>query len=208
MAYVPPVWLSPTYDSTKAWCNHILRMDFRSANFYKLDPPAPTPHEIDHFIEVQHVVDLLFTERGTLTVANFPDVKLAYWINLSTFVNQSENMYQISSANNQIKKGIKLVDYLPANRNILIERYMDQKTVLYHQGSTQIGKTVGQQIKELAVKMAWYNKSHSFLTRQVGQQICELFGWREGILSQEQHLRIGDYEPQEWVMGEFKRRGI
>ncbi|KAI0110488.1 hypothetical protein GGR51DRAFT_558133 [Nemania sp. FL0031] len=193
-----PTW--PSNDSTRAWCGHILRMDASPSNFYEFNPPATGPYEIDHFFELQHIVDLLFTPEGTLTIHNFQEVKLGYWMDLSTFVNQRENMYQVSKTENQQKKSIKWAKYAPGQQqDALIRTYLVRVTGGHHRDPTKIGRTVEQQVHELAVAMAWRTEPWSFLTRQVGQQICAHMGWRDGVLTPQQHKQIGDYDRQEWI---------
>ncbi|KAK6948358.1 hypothetical protein Daesc_010124 [Daldinia eschscholtzii] len=196
---------SPLRDSTAAWCGHILRMDASPSNFYEFNPRATGPHEIDHFFELQHIVYLLFTPEGTLTVDNFHDVKLGYWIDLATAVNQRENMYKVSRTDNQLKKRITWAEYAPGQQNALIRTYLARVTGGYHHDHTKIGRTVEQQVRELAVAMARRKGPWSFLTRQVGQQICAHMGWRDGALSPKEHREIGDYNRQEWMRGDGKR---
>jgi hypothetical protein len=185
-------------DNTRAWCNKILRMDASRSNYNEVESSSNDRYENDHFFELQHVVHLLFTTEGTLTIGNIQEVRLGYWIDLATSVNRRENMYRIPGSLNQKKKKISWAGYAGDRRDPAIQEYLGKVT--------SGGRTVEQQVRELAVDMARRPSPWSFLTRQVGQQICAHMGWREGILTYEERQRAGDFDKKEWMESNRTRR--
>ena len=79
--------------------NNILRVHFSGADFDTLVPPAvvPAPVEIDHFFGVRQL-----------------NIGTSVFLDLSSFVNEHRNMFQITRADSQQKKAIPLAQY-PTN---------------------------------------------------------------------------------------------
>ncbi|KAL0954692.1 hypothetical protein HGRIS_003641 [Hohenbuehelia grisea] len=147
-----------------ALLNAILRVHFSSSDFNTLNPPAQAPVEIDHFWEVQHVVALIIPIIGD----NWYPLPIGEFMDLSSFVNEHRNMFQITRATNQAKKAIPLAQY---PNNPLIATYLNQRL----QGAQFA--TVRDSVRALAQAMRNRQSVYPRLTRHVGTHLCNLMGW-------------------------------
>lgn len=149
-------------DDDNAELNAIIRVHFKPSDFNILNPPAIPPVEIDHFWEVQHIVQLIKPMIGE----NWYERRIGDFMDLSTFVNEHRNMFQITQADNQRKKNIPLANY---PRDAFIRTYLNRRL--------QSGITVEDSVRELARAMRDRVSEYSELTRRVGRELCNLMGW-------------------------------
>lgn len=145
-----------------ALLNNILRVHFSTSDFNTLAPAAQPPVEIDHFFEVQHIVNIIIPVIGS----NWYTLPIGQFLDLSSFVNEHRNMFQITRADNQQKKAIALAQY---PNNPFIAAYLNRQLLG--------GGTVRDSVRALAQAMRARNTPHSQLTRHVGTQLCTLMGW-------------------------------
>ncbi|KAJ7879650.1 hypothetical protein B0H13DRAFT_2345992 [Mycena leptocephala] len=121
-------------DVTNRLLRNIYPKDNDSA--HSLDPPAKGTIEVDHFLEIQHVV-VLFYEWCNKNGYSELDVPIGAYMVLSGWVNSPDNLFKIPSTRNQAKRLIPLEDY---KTNGPIAEYLQLKT---KKG------TVGQHIDKL-----------------------------------------------------------
>jgi hypothetical protein len=145
-----------------ALLNSLLRIYFAPSNFNLLNPAAPNPVEIDHFFEVQHVVDIIVPVLG----GNWYTVPVGEFLDLSTFVNDHRNLFKIRQVDNQNKKTIPLNQY---PTNAFIAAYLGT--------AVQGGGTVRDSVRALARAMRDRVSPYNRLTRVVGAQLCHVMGW-------------------------------
>lgn len=145
--------------------NAILRTHFSPADYNLLNPAAAPPVEIDHFFEVQHIADIIVPLLGP----NWYDVPIGEFLDLSSFVNEHRNMFQITRADNQEKKNRERhpLDRYPVDP--FIRRYLDKRL--------RSGITVRESVRPLAEAMRDRVSAHSRLTRHAGRVLCDLMGW-------------------------------
>lgn len=148
-----------------ALLNAILRVHSSPHDFNILNPPAPTPTQIDHFWEVQIVVDIIRPRLGD----NWYTVPIGQFMDLSSFVNEHRNMFRINAAVNQEKKAIPLAEYMPQAHDPLITAYLDSQL--------QDGGTVRDSVRALAEAMRDRRATYANLTNFVGQELCNYMGW-------------------------------
>jgi len=144
--------------------NAILRVHFSSSNHNTLNPPALAPTEIDHFWEVQHIVDIIKPVIGE----NWYPLAIGEFMDLSTFINDRRNMFQVKCTDNQTKKFIPYNQYLT---NPFIRTYVNWNL----QGGQF--STVEASVKVLALEMKYRSSVYPHLTRHIGEELCTLMGW-------------------------------
>ncbi|KAG7085551.1 hypothetical protein E1B28_003108 [Marasmius oreades] len=150
-------------DSDKAMLNHILRMTDAASNFQSIvNPVQAPPLQRDHFLEVQHIVDIVLGRYGTV----WYNLAQGLFIDLATFVSEHRNLFAINDNLNQQKKLIPWANY---PNDPLIRNYFTFQT--------NENRTVEQSVRALVNDMANRQSNFSELTRYVGQQIKAKFGW-------------------------------
>lgn len=147
-----------------ALLNAILRVYFSAADYNVLNPAAQPPTEIDHFWEVQHIVNIIRPEIGD----NWYPMAIGEFMDLASFVNEHRNMFRITAADNQAKKAIPLNQY-PTNQ--FIRAYLDRRL----QGAQY--PTVQGSVQALVRAMRDRVSTYPRLTRLVGARLCDLMGW-------------------------------
>lgn len=178
--------------SVQALCNDLIRIWVSRSNYITLNPAATGATQINHFIEVQHVVCMLFSPSGPITEGAFFKVPLGYFIDLSTYISGHSNLYQITAANNTTKLAIPWAQHAPGvNQSAFIAAYLGF-AINFN------GQTVAQTVQAMAVEMANRSTTYGFLTRFVGQKICEAMGWPGGVLTLAQKTKAGDFNHQPW----------
>lgn len=134
---------------------------------------------MDHFFEIQHIVDLLFSSGAVSEDHNSPNWvfmrPLADFVNLSGAVSLPFNIYSINAAANNIKKSIPYAQYLPGPRqHPMVRAYLNSEAV---NGTGEKVKVV-ENLKSLALGMSmWPNATHVGLIATIGQRLCKDFGW-------------------------------
>lgn len=141
--------------------NAILRVYFSPSNYNNLNPAAPAPTEIDHFWEVQHIVDLIKPVVGD----NWLLLPIGEFLDLASFVNDRRNLFKIKLADNQAKTQIPLSQY-PTSP--FIRHYLNTNL----QGAP-FG-TVRESVRSLAEEMRRRTSTYPRLTRHVGEHLCTL----------------------------------
>ncbi|KAK0741577.1 hypothetical protein B0T18DRAFT_233317 [Schizothecium vesticola] len=145
-----------------ALLNAILRVGYTDANVNHLEHPAPPPIEIDHFFEVQHVVQIILPLLGP----NWYRGRIGEFMDLASFVNDRRNLFRITRDDNQRKRSILLRRY---RRSIFIRRYLDS--------GLEGGGTVRDSVRALARAMRGRQSAYSRLTNAVGTSLCRQMGW-------------------------------
>jgi len=151
--------------------NKILRIAWGASNFSPIaNPKQLAPYENDHFIEVQHFVDVLIVVlKAQGKYNNWFNEPIGHFIDLSTFVNEHRNLFQIPSTMNQQKKNVPIANY---KTNASIQTYLGWK--VDYKGK-QV--TVKDMVKALLNDMAQRTSPQSELTRDVGKQLLIIMGW-------------------------------
>ncbi|KAG8861913.1 hypothetical protein FRB96_002356 [Tulasnella sp. 330] len=155
--------------SDPAILNAILRTYYSNSNFSPLIPPAIAPVEVDHFFEVQHMIELLFQHPPLLNPNSWYDVPIGQFVDLATFVNDHRNMFQITRAENQAKKLIPLAQY---PHNAVIQAYLARQVSFQGQVVTVLAM-----VQAMAREMRARNTPFGNLTRGVGTRLCAVMGW-------------------------------
>lgn len=155
--------------SDPAILNAILRTYYSNSNFSPLIPPANAPVEVDHFFEVQHIIQLLEENPPLLNPHSWYEVPIGQFMDLATFVNDHRNLFEITRAENQAKKLIPLAQY-PTNATI--QTYLGRQVSF--QGRTV---TVRDMVRAMARDMRDRNTPFGELTRGVGARVCAIMGW-------------------------------
>ena len=151
--------------------NIMIRSWATSSNFTILKPPATPPIENDHFFEVQHVVDFLFSQKGPLNAHNFYSVPTGYWVDLSSRISGHNNIFAISEKKNQAKKKIDFASYASTRPNATIKSYLKLET--------REGKTVEAMLRVLVEDMVKFRVPFSYLTQIAGVYLGVHMGWME-----------------------------
>jgi hypothetical protein len=175
-----------------AMCNDLLRLWTSSSNFNQIFEGFAGAGQVDHFFEVQHVVNILFGSHGPLTSDTFFRVPVGYFVDIATFISGRDNLFMISAADNQTKKNIPWDSYRPDVQPIFLRNYLKK-----HVG-TDDRLTVSQTVCKFAVAMAKREGPYAYLTRAVGQAICQQMEFKEGILTLPEHRVLGDFVKQVW----------
>ena len=69
-------------DKDRAHLNHILRMDDAGSNYQRItNPVQAAPFERDHFLEVQHIVDIILRQYQ----ATWYGMRMGLFIDLVSF---------------------------------------------------------------------------------------------------------------------------
>jgi hypothetical protein len=178
--------------SDAALCNDLLRTWTSQANFNQVFPTFAGAAQVDHFFEVQHVVNILFGSHDLMTSGTFFKVPVGYFFDIATFISGRSNLFLISAADNQAKKNITWDKYRPEVRPIFLQNYLK-----LHVGTDNHGPTVFQTVQDLAVTMATRQGTYAYLTRAVGQAICQQMGF-DLKLSVADHRKLGDFDRQVW----------
>jgi hypothetical protein len=127
--------------SDEAVLNYILRTYFSSSNYNTVPSLSTSPTEIDHFMEVQFFVPMVqqYLKANDLDMFKVP---FGFYFDLSTCVNDHNNLFLISKTLNQAKKNIPLSQYATNN---------DIKA--YWNATTGSGKTVKALVHEAIQRM-------------------------------------------------------
>ncbi|KAG5653693.1 hypothetical protein H0H81_011273 [Sphagnurus paluster] len=134
------------------------------SNFQTItNPVQATPHQRDHFLEVQHIVDIVLNRYGT----EWYNLKMGLFIDLATFVSDHRNLFAINATLNQAKKTIPFVDY---RVDPTIQRYLAFQT-------GERWRTVEGSVKELVNDMVNRQGAFPDLTRFVGNSVKTMFRW-------------------------------
>lgn len=171
-------------DSDPAFLNAFLRCFYASYNCYHLYPEPTGPLEVDHFFEVQHIVNLLL-QRTTIGNRTFePLLDRNCWYNcpvgqlidLATSVSDHRNCFRIEKSLNQAKKRIELGAYeAGSSRDPRIQTYLRKTTKAPTTGGQ--GPTVESELRALVHVMRTRNSIYPDLTRGVGERLWALMGW-------------------------------
>lgn len=143
--------------------NNILRVHFAASNYRAIQLRSNGPWEIDHFFEVQHVVDIIKRELHL----NWYEMEIGYFLDLSSCINNRRNLFRIPRAWNQEKKKYPLAEY-PTNYEI--------ETYLITRLDGEEG-TVEDSVRELVEDMKHRNTPFSHLTQAVGKALSRAMGW-------------------------------
>ncbi|KAI0342151.1 hypothetical protein BDW22DRAFT_242516 [Trametopsis cervina] len=135
----------------------------------------------DHFIEIQHAVDMAINVVGN-TVFTYSR-PIGYFMDLALYLNDPRNTYALVTDNNQYKKQIPLRAYAG---NDFMDAYLASKLqiqVLKRLNNGQIKKrtvktTVQAQIKSLVVDMMRQGE-YSELTNALGRELAIVFGFND-----------------------------
>jgi hypothetical protein len=134
--------------------------------------------ELDHFFEIQHIVDSLFRSGVVCEDPRSPNwvfkLPLADFVTLSGAVSLPFNIYSIDAAANGNKKHIPYANYLPGpQQHPMIRAYLDSEAV---NGDGDKVKVVDN-LKSFALGMSMWPSEHAQLIITIGQMICRDFGW-------------------------------
>jgi len=172
--------------------NSILRKPFREPSIAErwtvsdaqsIINPQTTTLERDHFFEIQHIVDKLFSGGVLSEDKNSPQYvynrPLGHFVWLAVYISDGRNICRIDKSFNAEKKTYRYQDFLPGSRLPKIQAYLDAKIVNdNHTKETYVGRNLA----DLAACMAMYDPKDTEheLVRYIGLQICKDFeadGW-------------------------------
>ncbi|KAJ6526411.1 hypothetical protein B0H19DRAFT_1084511 [Mycena capillaripes] len=144
--------------------NRLLRNIYPKENdsAHIMDPPVTGSIEVDHFLEVQHVI-ALFYEWCSKNQYSELDVPIGAYMVLSGWVNSPDNLYKISSTDKQAKKLVALKDY---KTNGTIAAYLKLKT--------EKGAKVSQHIDKLLKDAENSNNNWSNMLRYIAGEFRAL----------------------------------
>jgi len=121
------------------------------------NPVQAAPTERDHFIEIQHVVQIILDAYHTVWYQR----PMGEFIDLATYISDKRNLFLVTRNLNQTKKNIPFEDYW---ENELIMLYED--FYINQEGS----RTVRMAVRELLQEMANRVSEYPTLTRLVGRE--------------------------------------
>ncbi|KAI0342197.1 hypothetical protein BDW22DRAFT_1429674 [Trametopsis cervina] len=128
--------------------------------------------EEDHFIEIQHAVDMIITVYGGTFTFSEP---IGSFLDLAQYINDPRNTYALASTNNQLKKEIPVRSYLDSP---FMQEYLEAGTKVRQTGlngkDVWIDTTVKAQVASLIRDML-KERQYSRLTNAVARELCIIF---------------------------------